>query len=99
MGQVTAITETSIAFPVTSVNGSTWAVTVAAFSPSNAWSTGNVLTKTAGGYEWATSSWGDFTISTQANNILTSWVPVRAGTQANYDALGTYDNNWIYLII
>ena len=97
--QVTAITETSIAFPVTSVNGSTWAVTVAAFSPSNAWSTGNVLTKTAGGYEWATSSWGDFTISTQANNILTSWVPVRAGTQANYDALGTYDNNWIYLII
>ena len=27
LGQVTWITETSIAFPVTSVNGSTWAVT------------------------------------------------------------------------
>jgi hypothetical protein len=33
LGQVTGITETSIAFPVTSVNGSTGAVTVSEFAP------------------------------------------------------------------
>lgn len=90
-----AITNTG----VLSVNWNTWAVTVTPFSPSNSGSTWNVLTKTSSGYNWAAPTGWDFTISTQANNILTSWVPVRAGTQANYDNLGTYDNNWIYLII
>jgi hypothetical protein len=33
LGQVTAVTETSIAFPVTSVNNNTGAVTVSEFNP------------------------------------------------------------------
>ena len=56
--QVTGITETSIAFPVTSVNGSTGAVTVSGFNPWWTATTGYVVTKTAGGYEWqAPSGW------------------------------------------
>lgn len=50
--QVTTITEKNIAFPVTSVNGSTWAVTVSEFSPW-AWTTGQVVTKTNDWYWYA----------------------------------------------
>ena len=53
--QVTSISETSIAFPVTSVNGSTWAVTVNAVPWT--WTTWHVLTKTANWYEFAAPSW------------------------------------------
>ena len=49
--QVTAISETNISFPVTSVNGSTWAVTVNEVPSS--WTTWHVLTKTANGYDFA----------------------------------------------
>lgn len=69
------------------------------FYPTNAGSTGQVLTKTSSNYEWATPSWGDVKVSSQANNILTSWMKIWAGTQANYEALGTYDNNTVYLTI
>jgi hypothetical protein len=80
LGQVTAITETDIAFPVSSVNGSTWAVTVSEFSPSNAGSTDQVLTKTAWGYEWANASGWSIEEMTQTtyNDLpstkLTDWV-------------------------
>lgn len=84
---------------VTSVNWSTWAVTVNAFSPSNAWSTDQVLTKTAGWYEWAEPSWWDVMVSSQPNNILTSWMKIWAWTQSNYEWLGTYDWNTVYLTI
>lgn len=58
--QVTAVSETSIAFPVTSVNGSTWAVTVDEFSPTSAWSIWQVLTKTAWWYDWSNAAWSDY---------------------------------------
>lgn len=45
---------------VTSVNWNTWAVTVNEFSPSNAWSTDQVLTKTASWYERANAAWSDY---------------------------------------
>lgn len=58
--QVTAISETNITFPVTSVNNSTWAVTVNAVPWT--WTTWHVLTKTASGYAFSaapvTSVWG-----------------------------------------
>lgn len=41
----------------------------------------------------------DVLVSDQANNILTSWMKIRAGTQANYEALSSYDNNTVYLTI
>lgn len=46
--------------------------------------------KWVGGWIW---------ISSQANNILTSWATIWAWTQANYESLGTYDNNTVYLTI
>lgn len=49
--------------------------------------------------DWWAVPTGDVTISTQANNILTSWTKLRAGTQANYDSLGSYSNDTIYLTI
>ncbi len=72
------------------------------FAPSNAWTTGQVLTKTANGYEWS-SWWGggssEVWVSTQPNNILTSWMKIRAWTQANYESLSSYDSNCLYLTI
>jgi hypothetical protein len=38
-------------------------------------------------------------VSDQANNILTSWMKIWAWTQANYEALSSYDNNTVYLTI
>lgn len=68
------------------------------FVPTNSWSTGNVLTKTANGYQWqAPTGW--IWISSQSDNILTSWATIRAGTQSDYENLGTYDNNTIYITI
>jgi len=139
--QVTAITETNITFPVTSVNGSTgavsvsefnpwgtattgyvlkktadwywwdaeswavtsvnwqtWAVTVSEFTPSGTATTWYVVTKTAWGYEWAAPS-GWIWISTDANNILTSWASIWVGTEANYAAITTKSDNTIYLTI
>lgn len=89
---ITYNTSTKVCITVNSSNG-------AFFYPTNAWSTGNVLTKTAAGYEWAAPSGGDVMVSSQANNILTSWMKIWAGTQANYESLGTYDNNTVYLTI
>jgi hypothetical protein len=95
--QVTGITETSIAFPVTSVNGSTWSVTVSEFTPSWTATTGYVVTKTAWGYEWAAPSGWDVMVSTQTWNVLQSWMKIWAGTESNYSNLGTYDDQTVYL--
>ena len=48
---------------VTSVNGSTWAVTVSEFTPWGTTTTGYVVTKTADGYEWAAPSGWSTTIT------------------------------------
>lgn len=85
--------------PVTSVNGSTWAVTVSEFTPTSSGSTDQVLTKTANWYDWATPSGWDVQVSTQANNILTSWTKLWCWTESNYSSLWTYDSNTIYLTI
>ena len=71
-----------ITFPVTSVNGQTWAVTVNEFTPWGTATTGYVVTKTAGGYEWQASSEtvvsGDagvtYTIKV-SNSDPASWTP------------------------
>lgn len=95
-GSTWAVTYTA---PVTSVNSNTWAVTVSEFSPGWTATTGYVVTKTANGYEWSAPSGWDVMVSSQANNILTSWMKIWAGTQANYESLWTYDNQTIYLTI
>ena len=83
---------------VTSVNWNTWAVTVSEFTPSWTATTGYVVTKTNNGYEWAAPS-GWIGISSQSNNILTSWATIRAGSQSDYENLWSYDNNTVYLTI
>lgn len=89
--QVTAISETSITFPVTSVNSNTWAVTVNEV-PST-WTTGHVLTKTADWYWWAAASgW----ISNVTTGTTTTVTGIRAWTQTEYTNLGTKDASTIY---
>jgi hypothetical protein len=69
------------------------------FTPWWTATTGYVVTKTAGGYEWKAPSGWDVKVSSQSWNILTSWMKIWAWTEANYNSLGTYDNNTIYLTI
>lgn len=95
LGQVTWITETSIAFPVTSVNGQTGAVTVAEVP--TVWSNWQVLTVVSWAAAWANPSGWDVMVSTQANNVLQSWMKIWAGTEANYGNLWTYDDQTVYL--
>lgn len=184
--QVTTITETSITFPVTSVNGNTWAVTVSEFTASNWWtkvftypttsvedivtwcngwwtailmksdwpyvvskvgtgyitsvrdiswdwwtfgtwsvrvdmltydntyaltSSNNVVTynhfhpwwtatiwyvvtKTASGYEWAAPSGWDVVVSSDSDNVLTTWAGLRAGDESDLPA--SPDSNTLY---
>ena len=70
--QVTAITETSIDFPVTSVNGSTWAVTVNGFNPWGTATTGYVLKKTADWYWWDAESWAVTSVNGQTGAVTVS---------------------------
>lgn len=80
---------------VTSVNWNTWAVTVSEFTPSNAWTTDQVLTKTAWWYEWAAApaSW----IQNDTTWTTTTVSAIRCGTEAEY-ALITPNANTIYHI-
>ena len=73
-------------------------ITVSEFNPWGTATTGYVVTKTAAGYEWAAPS-GWIGISSQSNNILTSWATIRAWSQADYESLWSYDNNTVYLTI
>ena len=70
------------------------------FSPDNAWTTDDVLTKTANGYEWsAPSGWWDVIVSSQTGNILQSWMKIWAWEETDYSNLWTYDNNTLYLTV
>lgn len=70
------------------------------FTPDNVWTTDDVLTKTANGYEWSAPSGGwDVVVSSQPNNILTSWMKIRAGLESDYLNLGTYDSQTLYLTV
>ena len=64
------------------------------FSPDNAWTTDDVLTKTANGYEWSAPSGWDVVVSSDANNVLTTWAGLRAGDEADLPA--TPDVNTLY---
>lgn len=63
------------------------------------WSCWQVLTNTWSGYAWCAASWGDVMVSSDACNILTTWMKIWAWCQCDYDNLGTYDNNTVYLTI
>lgn len=69
------------------------------FTPWWTATTGYVVTKTVGGYEWAAPSGWDVMVSSQSWNILTSWMKIWAWTEADYWNLGTYDSNCLYLTI
>jgi len=47
------------------------------------------------------TGWGgwDVLVSDQPNNILTTWMKIRAWTDGNYQNLATYDNNTLYLTV
>lgn len=80
---------------VTSVNWQTWAVTVTEFTPWWTATTGYVVTKTASGYEWqAPTGW----IEVDSNSPI-QLTKIWAGTQAQYEALGSYDSTTVYLTI
>ena len=68
------------------------------FSPENVGTVWQVLTKTSTGYWWDDASWW-VVVSDQSNNILSTGMKIWAGTQANYDALTSYDANTLYLTI
>lgn len=65
------------------------------------WNNGDVLTNVSWTPTWqAPSGWGwDVLVSSQANNILTSWMKIWAWTSANYWNLWTYDSNTLYLVV
>lgn len=92
-GSTWAVTYTA---PVISVNSNTWAVTVTEFSPSNAWTTGDVLQKTAWWYEWwaAPATW----IQNDTTWTTTTVTAIRAWTEAEYNALQTHSADIIYHI-
>jgi len=89
--QVTAITETNISFPVTSVNSNTWAVTVNEVP--TWWTEWQVLTKGSSGYSWATpASWWIENVTTWTTSTVTG---IWAGTETEHWALST--KSWTVL--
>lgn len=78
LGQVTEVTETSIEFPVTSVNGDTWAVAVNEVP--SWWSEGDVLTNVSGTPTWQAPSGWDAKVFEIAD--LTSAASLATATQA-----------------
>lgn len=63
------------------------------------WTNGQVLTVVSWVAAWANASGGDVQVSSQANNILQSWMKIRAGEETDYSNLWTYDPNCLYLTI
>ncbi len=45
----------------------------------------------------AALAWAMPVLSTQANNVLTSWMKIWVGTESNYQNLSSYDNNTVYM--
>lgn len=70
-------------------------ISIAEFTPWGTATTWNVLEKTASGYEWTVPTWGVQVDSASPIQVT----KIRAGTQAQYEALGTYDNTTVYLTI
>lgn len=64
------------------------------FTPDNAWTTWQVLTKTANGYEWDAPSGWDVVVSSDSDNVLTTWAGLRAGDES--DLPSTMDTNTLY---
>ena len=64
------------------------------FNPWNAWTTWQVLTKTADGYEFANPTWW---ITNETTGTTTTVTKIRAGTEAEY-ALLTPDATTIYYV-
>lgn len=64
------------------------------FTPESAWTTWDVLTKTANGYDWDTPSGWDVVVSSDADNVLTVWAGIRAGDENDLPA--TPDSNTLY---
>lgn len=77
--QVTAITETNITFPVTSVNSNTWAVTVNEVP--SWWTDGQVLTKVSGSVAWANASGWIENVTTGTTSTVTG---IWAWSEAEY---------------
>ena len=63
--------------------------------PSNAWSTWDVITKTASGYEWAAPTGWIAVDSASPIQLTKIW----AGSQSAYDNLWSYDSTTVYLTI
>jgi hypothetical protein len=63
------------------------------------WTNWQVLTVVSWAAAWANAAWWDVQVSTQANNILTSWMKIWWWTQTNFENLGTWYNNSLYLTI
>lgn len=64
------------------------------FSPDNAWTTDDVLTKTANGYEWSAPSGWDVVVSSDADNELSAWAGLWVGDENNLPA--SPDSNTLY---
>lgn len=65
------------------------------FAPWGTATTGYVVTKTASGYEWKAPTWWIEVDSASPIQLTKIW----AGTQAQYEALGSYDATTVYLTI
>lgn len=63
------------------------------------WTNGQVLTVVSWAAAWADASWWDVVVSSQTGNVLTSWMSIRAGLDSDYQNLGSYDSNCLYLVI
>lgn len=81
---------------VLSVNSNTGTVTVSEFTPSNAWSTDQILTKTAWWYERAAApaTW----IQNDTTWTTTTVSAIRAWTEQEYNALQSHSASVIYHI-
>ena len=63
------------------------------------WNNWDVLTNVSWTPTWSAPSGWDVQISTQSWNILTSWAKIWAWTDSDYQNLGSYDNNTIYITV
>lgn len=63
------------------------------------WNNWDVLTNVSWTPTWSAPAGWDVQISSQSNNILTSWAKIWAWTSANYSSLWSYDSQTIYLVI
>ena len=63
------------------------------------WTNGQVLTVVSWAAAWADASGWDVVVSTQTGNVLTSWMSIWAGLDSDYQNLGSYDSNTLYLVI